>query len=222
MLLIQNIRLDWDKSERGATGENIRRRFPAAYPVERKPSGEVFVQNLYFYQEGTDIMDFVRTEHFFAQRNLPGIGFTQEQAAAETEKRIAWIKKHQYQSYPSPDALNLTNLSVRQQEVRLEIAFCYDEQRSGVPFRRGHNKDFLNPDSRMYRKDNLNEVAFLLAENQYGRVVWNERRVDYDLGTWYYELHIYNLFYSLEAYIPEDIFVKAEPDFVYRQLARLF
>ena len=30
MLLIQNIRLSWDKNERGAKGEDVRRSFPPA------------------------------------------------------------------------------------------------------------------------------------------------------------------------------------------------
>lgn len=222
MLLVQNICLSWDKNERGAKGEEVRRAFPLAYPVEQKFSGEVLVQNLNFYQEETRIMDFIQSEYFFSEKNLPKIGFTKEQAKKEVEGRIAWIKKHQYQCYPSIAALNLANLSVRMVKDQFEIIFFYDEQRSGVPVRRGHNKDFLNPDSRLYQKDILNETAFWLEGNQYGRIIWNERRVDYDLGTWYYELHVYNLVSLAGESIPADIFVGKEPDFVYRQMARLF
>ena len=221
MLFIQKISLDWDKNERGAKGENVRRQFPFAYPVGEYPLGEVVVQNLNFYQQGTDIMDFVQAEYYFAEKNLPKIGFTKEQAKTEAEKRILHMKKYQYQSYSSIDALNLTNLSICPKADTFDIIFFYDEQRSGAPFRSGHNRDFLNPDSRLYQKDNLNETAFVLRENQYGRIVWNERRVDYDFGTWYYQLHIYNLFY-VNRQISKDIFVRTEPDFVYQQIAKLY
>jgi hypothetical protein len=222
MLLIQNIRLSWDKNERGAKGEDVRRSFPPAYPVGHQLFGEAVVQNLYFYQEEDRIMDYNQAEYFFMEKSLPRIGFTKEQAAEEAKKRIEWTKKHQYQSYPSIDALNLANLSVCAKENQVEITFFYDEQRSGVPVRRGHNKDFLNPDSRFYQKDNLNETAFILGKNQYGRIIWNERKVDYDQGTWYYEFHIYNLIYLTENKFPDNIFLQAEPDYIYRQLARLY
>ncbi len=222
MLLIQNICLSWDKNERGAKGENVRRQFPLAYPIGEHPLGEATVQNLNFYQEGTEIMDFVQAEYYFSEKTLPKIGFTEERTKREIEKRIAWIKKHQYQNYSSVDALNLTNLSIYPKDNMFDIVFFYDEQRSGVPFRSGHNRDFLNPDSRLYQKNNLNETAFLLKKNQYGRIVWNERRVDYDLGTWYYELHIYNIFYAQGQDVPKNIFVRTEPDFVYQQIARLY
>lgn len=222
MLLIQTICLSWDKNGRGAKGEETRRFFPLAYPVGQQLLGEVVVWNLNFHQEENNIMDFVQTEYFFAEKNLPRIGFTKEQAKKEAEGRIAWIKKHQCQSYPSVAALNLVNLSVCAMEDQFEVVFFYDEQRSGVPVRRGHNKDFLNPDSRLYQKDVLNETAFVLGKNQYGRMIWNERRVDYDLGTWYYKLHVYNLVYLAGQKVPEGVFSGSKPDFVYRQLAKLF
>ncbi len=78
MLLIQNICLSWDKNERGAKGENVRRQFPLAYPIGEHPLGEATVQNLNFYQEGTEIMDFVQAEYYFSEKTLPKIGFTEE------------------------------------------------------------------------------------------------------------------------------------------------
>ena len=72
-------------------------------------------------------------------------------------------------------------------------------------------------------KDCLNETAFVLRPGQYGRVIWNERRTDYDYQTWYYQLHIRNLFHiSSEQEIKQDIFLAARPDFEYRQLAALY
>lgn len=68
----------------------------------------------------------------------------------------------------------------------------------------------------------MNEKAFVLKQNQYGRIIWNERRTDYDTGEWYYQLHIYNFIYLLDHTFSKDIFMKKKPDFEYKQLARLW
>ena len=77
-------------------------------------------------------------------------------------------------------------------------------------------------DSPFYRKDCLNEVAFSLMPNQYGRVLYNERRRDMDTGEWYYQLHIYNLLYTEEKQLSKDVFVVYKPDRIYQQIARLY
>lgn len=66
------------------------------------------------------------------------------------------------------------------------------------------------------------KLPLYLGKNQYGRIIWNERKVDYDQGTWYYEFHIYNLIYLTENKFPDNIFLQTEPDYIYRQLARLY
>lgn len=244
MLLIQKIHLSWNKNERGAKGEVARRRFPLAYPLEEKQFfGDVVVHSLSFFQEGTDFIDLVQETHQSLEKYLPQLGFTQAQIQNEIESRVLWIKRYQYQSYPSVFALNLDNLSVCDKEKGLEVTFFYDGKRSGAPFRRGHNKDFCNQDSPFCGKDMLNETAFVLSQNQYGRIIWNERRIDYDTGEWYYELHVYNLFSLCSETIkpclvakqhkrsqknlsdkafPVDIFIKNKPDFEYRQFASLY
>jgi len=232
LLLIQKINLIWHKNERGAKGEKARRQFPPAYLLEEKQlSGSIVIHNLSFFQEGTDFIGSIQQERQSLKKYLPQLGFTQAQVQREIQKRAVWIKKHEYQSYPFVSALNLTNLSVCRREDRYEIIFFYDEQRSGAPVRRGHNRDFQTPGSPFFGKDILNETAFVLSQNQYGRIIWNERRTDYDIGEWYYQLHIYNLFYlgsqmrakALQGKsFPKDIFVKNRPDFEYKQLAFLY
>lgn len=119
--------------------------------------------------------------------------------------------------------LNLTNLSIQPMPEGYSVSFFYDEHRSGMPYRRGHNQAFQDAGSPLYRKDCLNETAFVLRPGQYGRVIWNERRTDYDYQTWYYQLHICNLFHiSSEQEIKQGIFLAARPDFEYRQLAALY
>ena len=73
-----------------------------------------------------------------------------------------------------------------------------------------------------YARDVLNETAFTLSQGQYGRILWNERCTDCDEGTWYYQLHIYNLYHMQGETIPCDLFTERMPDCQYQQLARLF
>ena len=222
MLLIQDVELEWGKGERGVEGERVRRGFPLAYLLEREQGiGEVMVYRVGFWQSGKEFLDSEKGVCRSLEGYLPQLGFTKKQVQEEIRKRVFWIRNHQVQEYGSVGEMNLANLSVRDEEEGIEIGFFYDERRSGFPVRRGHNRDFWNSCSSFYGKDVLNEVAFVLKQNQYGRIVWNERRTDYDTGEWYYQLHIYNLFYLLDPAFSRDIFVKNKPDFEYKQLARL-
>ena len=151
------------------------------------------------------------------------IGFTREQAQREIQQRLSLIKRNRLRLFSCIEDLNLTNLSVRPAPEGYSISFFYDEHRSGMPYRRGRNQDFQNPNAPLYCKDCLNETAFTLRPGQYGRIIWNERRTDYDNGTWYYQLHILNLLHvSPEQSIKHDIFLAAQPDFEYKQIAVLY
>ncbi|MDE6982977.1 MAG: hypothetical protein K2O99_00330 [Lachnospiraceae bacterium] len=197
MLLIQNICLQWGKEARGAKGENVRRRFPQAYPIEPQRVQEpVLVQNCRFYQSHQGIRAAIQKEQYLRGRC-------------------------QYQTFVSVQSVNLTNLLISPGDNALEITFFYDERRSGAPVRRGHNKDYQNPDSPFYARDVRNETAFVLSPGQYGRIVWNERRLDSD-GIWYYQLHIYNLYNHTEETTTGALFTKREPDYLYSQLAVLY
>ena len=223
MLLIQNICLTWNKRERGAKGEQARRRFPPAYPLEEISSFDnVIVHNLNFIQKEMHVTDSAQELRRSLEASLSLSGFPQSRIQEELRRRARWIQRHRLQTYASADMLNLTNLSVRFREGSYSITFFYDEQRSGMPVRRGHNQDFQNPKSLFYGKDTLNETAFVLAAEQYGRIFWNERNTDCDTGEWYYQLHIYNLYHTPDRSFSNDIFVKNRPDFEYRQLAKLY
>lgn len=137
------------------------------------------------------------------------------------KQRRAHIQKYRLRFYHSAREVNLANLSICPCKEGVEVTFFYDERRSGMPFRYGHNKDYNNLQSPFYRRDCLNETAFILEENQYGRILWNERKTDCDTGEWYYWLHIYNIISSPDEIPQKNIFVENEPDFVYRQMELL-
>lgn len=195
MLLIQDICLSWSKKEKNSFYAKKRAEFPLVYSLDKSPDisrGDALVHRLGFWQKE----DSFQTVHM--------------------------DEGYCFQAYASVKDLNLTNLSVRLDEENYEVTFFYDEHRSGQPVRRGHNKDYNNTDSYLYRHDILNETAFSLNKGQYGCVIWNERKTDYDTGEWYYELHIINLLNCLEIMLKQDIFLSKRPDFEYKQMAELY
>ena len=224
MLLIQEIDLTWHKNERGGQYAQARRRFPRAYPLDGPPAQVgAAVHHLSFYQKGDGFVEAFLDIRPSLERFLPQIGFTREQTQREIQQRLSLIKRNRLRLFSSIEDLNLTNLSVQPVPEGCSISFFYDEQRSGMPYRRGRNQDFQNPSALLYCKDCLNETAFILRPGQYGRVIWNERRTDYDNGTWYYQLHICNFMHTfLTQETKKDLFLAAQPDFEYKQLADLY
>ncbi|MCI8313471.1 MAG: hypothetical protein HFH74_00185 [Lachnospiraceae bacterium] len=244
MLLAQKICLQWDKKERGVKGENVRRRFPHAYLLEKLPLRDkdgvfvqstwdsytsewhtkrlndgIFVHNLHFYQQKELILDAIQHERYVAEKYFPQWGWEPKRIAREVQKNIAWIKRFQYDFNDIVDTIEIENISICGKEDKYELSYVHH---CGAPVRRGHNKDYQNINSPFYQKDRLNETAFVLSPGQYGRIVWNERKTDYDTGEWYYQLHIFNLFYPLGETVKRDSFTKSKPDYVYKQLAYLY
>lgn len=197
MLLVQDICLTWGKKERNSAYAKKRAEFPMAYLLDNFPDtfhGDVIVHHLNFCQRGTTF------------QNL-------------------WVNDtYRFQFYSSIQNLNLTNLLIQPDAESYEVTFFYDAHRSGQPIRQGHNKDYHNVDSSLYRHDILNETIFSLKRGQYGRVIWNERKI-YDTGEWYYQLHVSNLLHyvgKMPEQAEQDIFLIHKPDFEYKQLAVLY
>lgn len=101
------------------------------------------------------------------------------------------------------------------------IMFC-DENVEWCPTkRRGHNEAFNDGNSIYYHRDTLNETAFILGKNEYGRIIYNNRYVDPDSQWWYYGWHIYNIINCDMSECNEKMFFKKNPDHEYRQLLDL-
>lgn len=106
-------------------------------------------------------------------------------------------------------------------EDNYKIMFC-DENVEWCPTkRRGHNEAFNNVNSIFYHRDKLNETAFILGKNQYGRIIYNNRYVNPDSQMWYYGWHIYNIINCDISECKEKMFFEKNPDFEYRQLLDL-
>ena len=195
LLVIQDICLSWGKRERGFVCAKKRAEFPVVYSLDKLPEifhGKVMVHRL----------DFLQKETMFQKLHMNNV--------------------YPFQFYDSVHDINLTNLSIRTNLQNYEVAFFYDQNRSGRPVRQGHNKDYHNIDSPLYRHDILNETVFSLKQGQYGRIIWNERKTDYDTGEWYYQYHIINLLHYMGKMIREDIFLNSRLDFEYKQIAKLY
>ena len=55
MLIVQSIKLTWDKMERGAKFANVRKQFPFAYPLPQTDTYDnVILHNQYFYQRADE------------------------------------------------------------------------------------------------------------------------------------------------------------------------
>ena len=112
-------------------------------------------------------------------------------------------------------------IRIFKEEDRYRIMFC-DENVEWCPTKRyGHNEAFNDGNSIYYHRDFLNETAFILGRNEYGRIIYNNRYVDPDNQHWYYGWHIYNIINCDISECKEKMFFEKNPDFEYRQLLDL-
>ena len=112
-------------------------------------------------------------------------------------------------------------IRIFREENRYRIMFC-DENVEWCPTRRrGHNEAFNDEGSIFYHFDRLNETAFVLRKNQYGRIIYNNRYVDPDNQHWTYGRHIYNIINCDISECKEKMFFRKDPDHEYRQLLDL-
>lgn len=225
MLLIQSVILTWRKDARGGQAAAARTRFPPAYPVDERafsaPPGGAAVQTLRFFQNGAEIRSADEQCRRALQYHLTRQGLSPARVEELISRRQREMWEAQVLTYPDYTHLDLTNLIFRPDGDGWAVSFRWDTHRGGLPYRRGRNQDYNDPDSRLYRCDCLNEPAFRLAPGQYGRIVWNERRRDFDDGTWYYQLHIRNIAAVPDGAARAEVFL-GEPDHSYRQMAELY
>jgi hypothetical protein len=67
----------------------------------------------------------------------------------------------------------------------------------------------------------LVEVAMELCPDEYGRIIYNGRLVDFDTGEWYYNLDVVNIINLNQKELSTSIFTDNEPDKTYSQIAVL-
>ncbi len=224
MLLIQEITLQWCKTERGAKYATIRKSFPLAYPLTLPfaQNHEILLHHTTYYQNGKHIqhsLDLIDTQAKQLQTTYIDVSDADVQRFIVQQQK--WIQQHTYQYYDDVQDIHCQNIHITKDKDIYTITFC-EQCCHGMPIYRGHNKDFQNVHSPFYGKDLCNEVAFALQENQYGRVLYQKRFTDIDTGGWYYCLFVYNFLYTNQTNIPKQILVSRKPDMIYKKLGDLF
>ncbi|MDE5620605.1 MAG: hypothetical protein K2I80_08860 [Ruminococcus sp.] len=62
---------------------------------------------------------------------------------------------------------------------------------------------------------------FTLKNNEYGRIIYNDRYVEFDSRQWYYELHTINFINCDKSKYKEKIFFRKVPDYEYKDMQYL-
>ena len=120
---------------------------------------------------------------------------------------------------PKSDRIELNAIEVIKQNDSYEIRYRFDflhSYNSAIPKRRKYNSQFD-------AYEPLNEVAFQLSRNEYGRIIHNAKYYPYyGDGNCWYEMSIINLLYLENDLAPLDILVERTPDKIYKQMAMLY
>ena len=132
------------------------------------------------------------------------------------EISLSWNKKNRGRT--GAEARKNFPLAYRLKEIayvdKVMVHNCYFLQ---------NGNEFVDYAQNSYLYSSLEQLNLTnLSLQQYGRVLYNERRRDMDTGEWYYQLHIYNLLYTEEKQLSKDVFVVHKPDRIYQQIARLY
>lgn len=100
---------------------------------------------------------------------------------------------------------------IKREKELLQVYFKYSDYDCGKPYRSKYNETgTLMP---------LEEKAFDLHEDEYGRIIFNGRYTDIDNGNWWYEKKVRNIIRTNKK--DKDIFVKSNISKKYEQLAIL-
>jgi len=117
---------------------------------------------------------------------------------------------------PKSDRIKLNAVEVIKHDDYYEVRYRFDFLRNAVPQRNKYNTQF-------HVHEPLNEMAFQLFRNEYGRIIHNAKYYPYyGEGNYRYEMSIINLLYLENDIAPLDILVERTPDKIYEQMAMLY
>ncbi|MDE5583265.1 MAG: hypothetical protein K2J08_06150 [Ruminococcus sp.] len=201
MLFVQYIALTYYKNVRYANYANVRNSIKfAPIVIEKVPDCEVLLQRVPLYQGIDGIRKYEVSfeeygEEIFNSDNLDPV--------------------YNYRTL-------LRNNRIFKVNDDYKIRFCDDRYytRYNAFKRRGHNEEFMNNNSRFSYTDIINETAFILKLNEYGRIIYNERNVALD-EEWYYTLYVVNFINCDKSKYREKMFFKKVPDYEYKNMQYL-
>lgn len=120
------------------------------------------------------------------------------------------------------------NIRIFKENENYKIMFCddyffvrndlYFEDRSGVSKRRGRNEGYWNNNSPFSYTDVINQTAFILTPDTYGRILYNDRIVMHHTEMWYYRIHTINFISCDRNKFREKMFFRKVPDYEYKNM----
>ncbi len=116
----------------------------------------------------------------------------------------------------------ISNIRIFKVDDGYKIRFCDDRSftRHNAFKRRGHNEAFTDNNSPFFYTDIVNETAFIIRQNEYGRIIFNERHITID-EQWYYTLNTVNFIHCDKSKYREKMFFKKTPDYEYKNMQYL-
>lgn len=200
MLFIQSIRINYDKSVRYANYANIRNSIKFR-PIQIEDMSnldcKVLFQSILLYQSENGLNEV-------CNKIIP----YNDKIFNYGKKDSFWRFHHIFE-----------NMRIIPQQNNFKIIFC--EDKFGSIKRRGHNETYFDKSTYFQYTDILNETAFILKSNEYGRITFNNRYVEHDTGKWFYTLHTYNIINCDKSKFREKMFFKKNPDYEYSNLKYL-
>ncbi len=193
MLIMQHIKLEWHKENRGAPDATARNRLAAA---------------------------FVLPDAFFEHQPLgfPSHDLFLQQTGSTFKTRIDRIAP-----LPASGTIKAGGVAITDREACAEVRFTYSFgmgspertnifRKTAAPLSDDHDSSYAGL---------LSEIAFCLDDGDYGRISWNGKHTCFDTGTWYYHKDIVNMIRL--SFLPKNknLFTERTPDKIYEQLARL-
>ena len=201
MLFVQDISLTYYKDVRYANYANARNEIKfAPVKIEKIPDCEVFYQKVGMFQ---DIDGIKKSKAYFEEYG---------EEILNPEKYIVYCNSF------------LCNTRIFKTGDTYKIRFCDDRYFTSFhrKQRRGHNEEFTNHRSSFCYKDIINETAFNLRPDEYGRIIFNERYAEFEgKGKWYYLLNTINFINCDKSKFREKMFYRKVPDYEYKNMQYL-
>lgn len=116
----------------------------------------------------------------------------------------------------------IRNIRIFKEDDSYKIRFCDDRYytRYNAFKRRGHNESFTDNNSPFCYTDIINETAFTLRPDEYGRIIYNERNITID-EQWYYTLCVANFINCDKSKYREKMFFRKVPNYEYKNMQYL-
>ena len=201
MLFVQDIGLTYYKNVRYANYANVRNSIKfAPITIEKVTDCEVLYQRVPMFQDTNGIRKYKSSFKEYGQEIF-------------TVDNLDPCRNY----YDI-----ISNIRIFKVNDDYKIRFCDDRYytRYNAFKRRGHNESFTDNNSPFCYTDIINETAFTLKPDEYGRITFNERHVTMD-EQWYYVLNTINFINCDKSKYREKMFFKKIPDYEYKNMQYL-